>query len=59
VSGVDNTVLDNGQPVRSRRREYGCGNRWQSDVMASYDLNTDDDKVQRPKELTVMGRRRK
>jgi hypothetical protein len=25
VSGVDNTELDNGQPVRFRRREYGCG----------------------------------
>jgi hypothetical protein len=25
VSGVDNTELDNGQPVRSRRHEYGCG----------------------------------
>jgi hypothetical protein len=25
VSGVDNTELDNGQPMRFRRREYGCG----------------------------------
>jgi hypothetical protein len=25
VSGVDNTELDNGQPVRSRRREYNRG----------------------------------
>jgi hypothetical protein len=24
VSGVDNTELNNGQPVRFRRREYGC-----------------------------------
>jgi hypothetical protein len=57
VSGVDNTELDNGQPVRSRRREHGCGKRWRSDVMASHGRNTDDDKVQRSKELIVMGRR--
>jgi hypothetical protein len=47
-----------GQPVRSQRREHGCGKRWRSDVTASYGRNTDDGKVQRPKELTVMGRRR-
>jgi hypothetical protein len=43
--------------VRSRRREYGCGRRWRSDVTASYDRVTYDDEVQRSKELTVMGRR--
>jgi hypothetical protein len=43
--------------VGSRRREYGCGNRWQSDVMASHGRDTDDDGVQRSKELTVMGRK--
>jgi hypothetical protein len=59
VSGVDNTELDNGQPVRSQRREYGCGNRWQSDVMASYGRDTDDGEVQRSKELIVKGRSRK
>jgi hypothetical protein len=57
VSGVDNTELDNGQPVRSRHREYGCGRRWWSNVTASYDRDTDDDEVQRSKELTVMGER--
>jgi hypothetical protein len=56
VSGVDNTELDNGQPVRSRRHEYGCGRRWRSDVIASYGRDTDDE-VQRSKELIVMGRR--
>jgi hypothetical protein len=44
-----------GQPVRSRRREYGCGKRWWSGITASYGRDTDDDEVQRPKELTVMG----
>jgi hypothetical protein len=43
VSGVDNTELDNGQLKKSQRREYGCGNQWQSDVMASYGRDTDDD----------------
>jgi hypothetical protein len=57
VSGVDNTELDNGQPVRSRHHEYGCGRRWRSDITASYDWDTDDDEVQRSKELTVMGER--
>jgi hypothetical protein len=46
VSGVVNTELDIGQPVRSQRREHGCGKRWQGGVMASYDRNTDDDVVQ-------------
>jgi hypothetical protein len=57
VSSVDNTELDNGQPVRSRRREHGCGRRWLSCVMASYGRDTDEDEVQQSKELTVMGRR--
>jgi hypothetical protein len=43
--------------VGSWRREYGCGNRWQSDVMASHGRDTDDDGVQRSKELTMMGRK--
>jgi hypothetical protein len=33
VAGVDNTELDNGQPMRSRRCEYGCGRRWRSGVI--------------------------
>jgi hypothetical protein len=57
VSGVDNTKLDNGQPVRSRRREHGCGRRWLSGVTASYGRDTYEDEVQRSKELIVMGRR--
>jgi hypothetical protein len=57
VSGVDNTELDNGQPVRSRRREHGCRKRWRGGVMVWYGRDTDDDEVQRPKELTVMGRK--
>jgi hypothetical protein len=47
VSGVDDTELDNGQPVRSRRREYGCGKRWRSGVTVSYGRDTDYDAVQR------------
>jgi hypothetical protein len=54
VSGVDNTELDNGKLVRSRRCEYGCGNRWQSDVMASYDRDTDANEVQWFKELIAL-----
>jgi hypothetical protein len=54
---VDNTRLDNGQPVRYRRREHGCGNRWQSDVMASHGRDTDDDGVQRSEEWIMMGRK--
>jgi hypothetical protein len=57
VSGVDNTELDNGQPVRSRRSEHGCGTRWLGGVTMSYGRGTDEDEVQRSKELTVMGRR--
>jgi hypothetical protein len=57
VSGVDNTELDNGQPVRSRRREHGCERRWLSGVTTSYSRGTDKDEVQRSKELTMMGRR--
>jgi hypothetical protein len=57
VSGVDNTELDNGQLVRSRRREYSCGRRWRSGVTASYGRDTDEDEVQWSEELTVMGRR--
>jgi hypothetical protein len=47
-----------GQPVRSQRREHGCGKRWRGGVTASYGCDTDDDEVQRPKELTMMGERR-
>jgi hypothetical protein len=43
--------------MRSRRCEYGCGKRWRSDVTASYSRDTNDDEVQRSKELAVMGRR--
>jgi hypothetical protein len=57
VSGVDNTELDNGQPVGSRRRERDCGRKRQSGVTASYSRGTDKDKVPRSEELTVMGRR--
>jgi hypothetical protein len=57
VSGVDNTELNNGQPVKSRRREHGCGKRWRSGVTASYGRDTNADEVQWPKGLTVMGRR--
>jgi hypothetical protein len=46
-----------GQPVRSQRREYGCGKRLRSGVTVSYNRNTDDDEVQRSKELTVMWKR--
>jgi hypothetical protein len=46
-----------GQPVRSQRREHGCGKRWQSGVTASYGRDTDADEVQRSKELIMMGRR--
>jgi hypothetical protein len=60
VSGVDNTELDNGQPVRSRRCENGCGRRWPSGITALYGRDTDEDEVQRSKELTVMeGRMRR
>jgi hypothetical protein len=38
-----------GQLTRLRRREYGCGNRGESDVMASYGRDTDDDGAQRSK----------
>jgi hypothetical protein len=31
--------------------------RWQNGVTASYGRDTDDDEVQQPKELTVMGRK--
>jgi hypothetical protein len=43
--------------VGSRRREYGCGKRWRSDVVASYGCDTDADEVQRSKELIMMGRK--
>jgi hypothetical protein len=46
VSGVDNMELDNGQPVRSRRREYSCGRRWLSGVTVSYGRDIDADEVQ-------------
>jgi hypothetical protein len=57
VSGVDNTKLDNGQPLRSRCREYSYRRRWRSGVTVSYGRDTDADEVQRSKELIVMGRR--
>jgi hypothetical protein len=34
----------------------GCGKRWRGGVAASYGRDTDDDKVQRSKELIMMGR---
>jgi hypothetical protein len=43
--------------VRFQRREYGCGKRWRSGVTASGGQNTDDDEVQRSKELIVTGRK--
>jgi hypothetical protein len=49
--------LVNGQPVRSRRREYGCRKRWWSGITVSHGRDTDADEVQRSKELIVMGRR--
>jgi hypothetical protein len=57
VSGVDNTELDNGQPVRSRCREYSCRRRLRSCVTVSYCRYTDADEGQRSRELIVMGRR--
>jgi hypothetical protein len=48
-----------GQLVGSRRREYSCGKRWRSDVMASHGRNTDDDEVQQSNELIVMGKNEK
>jgi hypothetical protein len=42
---LDNTELDNGKPVRSRRCEYGCGRRWRSGVTASYGRDTAADEV--------------
>jgi hypothetical protein len=47
VSGVDNTELDNGQPVRSRWRERVCRRRWQSGVTSLYSRGTEKDDVQR------------
>jgi hypothetical protein len=46
VSIVDHTELDNGQPVRSRRREYGCRRRWRSGITMSYVRDTDANEVQ-------------
>jgi hypothetical protein len=43
--------------VRSQRHEHGCGKRWRGGVTASYGCDTDDDEVQRSKELIMMGRR--
>jgi hypothetical protein len=54
VSGGGNTGRDNGQPMRSWRRDRGCGKRWQSGVTASYGRGTEKDGVQWPKELTTM-----
>jgi hypothetical protein len=45
--------LDNGRPVRSRRRDRGLGTRWQSDATVSYHRGTEKDGVQRSGELTV------
>jgi hypothetical protein len=44
-----------GQLVGSRCREYGCGKRWRSDVMASHGCVTDADEVQRSTELIMTG----
>jgi hypothetical protein len=41
VSDVDNTELDNGQPMRPRRREHGCRRRWLSGVTASHGPDTE------------------
>jgi hypothetical protein len=49
VSGGGNTGFDNGQPMRSRRRERDCGRRWQSGVMASYGRGTEKDGSNGPK----------
>jgi hypothetical protein len=54
VSSVYNMELDNGPPVRSRRRKRDCGRRWQSSVTESYDRDTEKDGVQRSEESTVM-----
>jgi hypothetical protein len=45
VSGVGNTELDNGQLVRSRCCECGCGRRLRSGAAASYGRDTDADEV--------------
>jgi hypothetical protein len=42
VSGVDNTELDNGQPVRSRRCERGRVRKWQSGITTLYGRGTDE-----------------
>jgi hypothetical protein len=59
VSGVDNTELN-------KVSSWGLGvvstvaeKRWWSDVTASYGRDTDDDEVQRSKELIVMGKNEK
>jgi hypothetical protein len=57
VSGGGNMGLDNGQPVRSQRRDRGHGKRWWSDVTASYGRGTEKDGVQRSEQSTVMVRR--
>jgi hypothetical protein len=49
LSGGGNTRLDNGQPVRSWRRDRGCGKRWQGDITASYGRGIEKDGVQRSK----------
>jgi hypothetical protein len=52
VSGVDDTELDNGQPVRSRWRQRDRGRR-----TSSYSCGTEKDGAQRSKESTVVGRK--
>jgi hypothetical protein len=54
--GGRNMEFDNGQSVRSRWHERGCGRRWQSGVTASYGRGTEKDGVQQSEELTVLGR---
>jgi hypothetical protein len=56
-SGVDNTELNNGKPVRSRWRERDCRRGWSSGVMVSYGRGTEKDGVQRSEESAVVGRR--
>jgi hypothetical protein len=50
--------LDNGQPVRSRRREHGCGRRWWSGVTTSYGPNTGRMGSNGPKNRTWWGEER-
>jgi hypothetical protein len=58
VSGVGNTELDNGQPVRSQWREHGCGRRWRSGVLASYGPDTERMGSNGPKNRPCWGEER-